>query len=73
MGMMRKRKGEKKPFAFYVIIVLAVIISILIVTWLPIPEPYTTPLKTLIVFILIIALAFLGIFLYARQFRRRGR
>lgn len=67
---MRRKRGEKKPLAFYVIIALSVVLSIAFVIWLPIPEPYTTPAKILVAMLLIVVFAFLGIFIYARKLRK---
>lgn len=70
MSMMKRNKGEKKPFAFYLIIAMVIAVSILFVIWLPVPEPYATPLKTLLAMVLIIALSLLGIYIYTKQLRK---
>lgn len=66
MAMMRRR-GDKKPVAFYIIFVLAIVVSIAIAVCLPI-DIY--PIKVLVACALILGLSFLGVWLYAKKFRR---
>lgn len=64
MGL--KRNRSKKPKIFWMFYVIAVIIAVALGVFLPWP----TPLKIMVGMLAGVAFAFLGIWLYAKYFKR---
>lgn len=73
MSLMRMRKsGNKIPPAFWIIFAVVIVVSIAFVVWLPIDIPglNTYSIKVLLACGLILGLAFLFVWLYAKKFRK---